>query len=66
MFKRNIRFYSNPNNIYLKLHSELKRKSAEWYLQTKRVISQIYRVSDRVHTLGDNLAKASQLVSNPD
>ena len=55
-----MKFYSNPNNIFLKLHSELKKKSAEWYIHMKKMVFQIYRVSERVHSLGDSLAKMSQ------
>lgn len=38
-FNKKYKNYSNPNNLNIKLSMETKQKSADWYLDLKRVIA---------------------------
>jgi hypothetical protein len=58
-FNTRSKYYSNPNSISLKLLAEIKRKSMEWYLELKRIMTFATNITDQPHIVFDSYARAT-------
>jgi transketolase len=62
-FHGKFKYYCSASSISLKLLSEIRRKSTEWYLDLKRIMTVASRVVDRPLVMQDNLARSTQYMS---
>lgn len=59
-FSSRSKYYSNPNSISLKLLAEIKRKSIDWYLELKRIMTFATKLAERPHALLEGYVRTTQ------
>ncbi len=57
------KYYSNSSSFSLKVLAELRRKSADWYLELKRVLTVASKIADRPTVVFDNFARSTQFMN---
>lgn len=62
-FSRRYKYYSNANNLSVKLFTEIKRRSSEWYVDLKRTMTLSTRIIDRPQAIFDSINKSTQFMS---
>jgi hypothetical protein len=44
-----MKYYSNSNNLFLKLAHETRKKSLEWFIQKKKMLNNISKAVESTH-----------------
>lgn len=63
-FNTKSKYYCSAGSISLKLLAEIRRKSAEWYLDLKRIMTVASRVVDRPMAVFDSVSRSTQYMSS--
>lgn len=63
-FNSRSKYYSNANSISLKLLAEIKRKSMDWYLELKRIMTFATKLSERPQALLESYSRTTQYMSS--
>jgi hypothetical protein len=63
-FNGKSKYYASPNSISLKLLAEIRRKSVDWYMELKRVMTVVSRIADRPLVVYDNFNRATQYMNS--
>lgn len=58
-FNTKSKYYGSPSSISLKLLAEIRKKSVDWYLELKRVMTVVSRIADRPLIVYDNFSRAT-------
>lgn len=62
-FNKKYKYFSNPNNFSIKIFNEIKRKSSDWYVDLKRVMTLTTKIIDRPQVVYDNINRSTQYMT---
>jgi hypothetical protein len=62
-FNKKYKYYSNPNNLSLRLLNDIKHKSSDWYTDLKRTMTLSTKIIDRPQKIYDSISKTTQFMS---
>lgn len=62
-FNKKYKFFANSNNFAIKIFNEIKRKSIDWYVDLKRVMTLTTKIIDRPQVVYDNINRSTQYMT---